>query len=530
MLCRQNDTPDPDVFDRVSRRFEAAAPMVKKPAFREAAERLSCALSRAARSIRSAGTTPREIDDAFERLIAQLELMRDGPETVAREPVGRTLGWLNERDLALPLVVAVRQHLCRPTLYITATLESLAAGIDRSISDRADVCETILGTRYVGCSDIDSHVHLTLRTDSEQMAMVFHLDTIARARTTGYRGSAKVSSHSTTEVQGWKEILIAADGFRPLPAESLGTTSSRITGFSWSRLFGHAVARQQACRSKPATDCEVVARAQRRVRLELDRQVGDMVDSLQRDYLYQVRMPLVIHGLLPNSVRCESRTDSLQVAATQASYRQLAASSDPPGRGLSDVAIQVHASLVNNTAETVLGGKTFGEEQWREPFVELFGKSPEALRLAHPDRPWSISFEEQQPLELQLDGRSIAIRIRARRLEVGDQAYPAVEISAKYQLVVDEPGFVCQRDGPLEVVLPQSRSESNLGLRQQVLRSMVRKRFDPIFAAEFRLDRLPLPPPWRGGGAIRIVSVEATGKWLHFNCVHDDLPVRTAAE
>jgi hypothetical protein len=89
-------------------------------------------------------------------------------------------------------------------------------------------------------------------------------------------------------------------------------------------------------------------------------------------------------------------------------------------------------------------------------------------------------------------------------------------ITATYVLGSGEDRSFARRDGSLVIVPPEFSSEGGqrLGARQQVLRSLIRNRFQAVFPETIQTEPFLLPEPWPRAGTLRLHSAHAQRGWL----------------
>lgn len=219
--------------------------------------------------------------------------------------------------------------------------------------------------------------------------------------------------------------------------------------------------------------------------------------------------------MFPGSLQLSSCEDTVRAEWLQAGPAQLAASDDPPPPAENaDLTLRVHESMVNNAAHNTLTGLSLSDAELRMALMELLDQVPVQFEPIPGDDPWTIMFDRDRPVEVRFAGGGLQITIRGRRYRTGEQLHPAMNISASYKIVHDASGFRAVREGGLEVVPPGLAPGQRIGTRQQIIRTLIIRRFERIFEEEFPLEALELPGRWSRLGGLPVAQVESDGGWL----------------
>jgi len=508
----------PDVLERVSRRLEAAAPLLsRRSGFRETA----LSLRRAAAAIRADATSPEELATRLDGLAQSLDYYARDPAPVDAERIAATLGWLQERGMQPQLVDAVRRQYCRPNLLIDASRKFAAAGVAQEVDATSPLRDWIRGTQYVGTAHTRGTLGLRLSPSYRHASVRVELAGRTTAQSTGSNGPLTVRSTSITDFTATIPLTVDGEGIQNESTQAAASSRSSILGIFWNRLLGRRSAVRSVYADQAATDRAVADRAEQAAQRQLDEQVRRQLAQLNDTYLREVYIPLTVRGNAPQEVRCRTTDQQLSVAVTVATAFQLASASDPPRLAEDhDLALRLHQSCVNNAGSSLLARRRVSEQQLADPWHRLFDTAPAALDSSSPDEPWTVTFADECPLTLAIGASLLTVELRANRFTVGDADLPGMSITAVYALSDER---LALRQGSLQIV-PLNHdpaSGSPLGARQQVVRSMLRKRFERLLPERIELERLPLPAAWRGRGPLRIESVTADNGWLALACQLD---------
>lgn len=508
----ESGQPDPSLLENASQCYHASYPLLADPAIQQAVPELA----EAAQTLLSAATPKQEIADHLNELAENLTAYAQEPSPAGAQKICDNCAWLEARGIAGNVVSAAQRLFCHPNLRLDVSARLLAAGIDSDINDKGDFQETLLGTTYSGAATTRGKLELVLVPDPSHIQTRFDYRATVNSSSTGQKGPVTVQSVARTSVSGSKITTLMEDGFRLLPTKATATTSADISDIGGRRLARRA-AEGRASSEKAATEQESARQAEQRLTREMDRRTNDLLAPLHYWYQYNIRLPLAGRGNLPSELQCWSTNKFARLSAMQPAAGQLGAPTEAPHvTGDYDLAVRVHESFLSGLGDGLLAGMTLRETELESQWDSLFGSVPEGIKTIDTERPWTLTFEREQPLMVKLSGGGLAVQIRAEQFTVGQESYPGMWITARYTLAATEAGLVGTRQGRLEIIPPRFDLEGGerLGVRQQVLRSMLRKRFDPIFTDELTFIGAELPGRWKKAGPLAMELIQADAGWL----------------
>ncbi len=514
----------------------AAALVAPGQPFREAAD----ALDRAAVLIARQDATQQEyvkrtdeLIDVLARVLMPLEqpaTAQEGSHKTAnrsaleftpteRGLVERHINWLEQRGWAGPF-----QEFCRrfrqPNLTLQLSQNLLNAAVSQETTTQSNVRDSILGTTYVGNSTTRSKTTLELIPDNSAVTMRLLSTGQVSLRTTGHNNGSRVQTRSTTSFTGEKRIAWSPQGMKSFPASANATNRSQILDVSGRGAMANRVARRRASEQKAGTEREVGARTAAVVGNEMDKAIDDLVRSATNTYTRRLRIPLSARDALPRLVAMHSTNTDAALQLLAANSSQLATSTEPPALAAIetpvDATLHLHESAFNNLCSSYLAGRRVSDQKIGAMFEEVLGEFPEALAIGEDQKTWTISFQDVDPVVIGLRNDELTVTLRADVFEIGDELFPGAIITAVYQRTPATEGFVAtmlKRLG-VEVLSSEDSDGQPLGVRQQVFRSMVRRRFAGLFPQELRWQHVPLPDPWPEGTELRIVDSQVDGGWL----------------
>jgi len=462
-----------------------------------------------------------ELEKAYvqyvEALTTYLRRYVQAPHAEQAVQIGEAIGWLESIGQAPDLIAAVREELARPNLFVAASERLVAAGIEEPVEETEPVRDVILGTDLYGTGRSVGEVAVRLVPNEHHAVLDLTYLGVTRTRNTGYNGPVVVFSRGTTGIGARKRLWVNASGLHSHEARANATTRSKLLDIQpqrGSRLI-ERVAWRRAMEQKPLAEAIASQHAAARAARKMDARAESMLEETNHDFTYRFRRPLYEHNLSPDQLRFGTGDKVLRVVWRHAEPGQLAAPEDPPPAvEKADLSVRLHQSVVNNAARTLLAGITLSDAEFRMAAVELLGRLPERLEAVPGEEPWGISFDRSRPIEVRFAEGGFQVTIRGRKYLQGDQVHPGMNITARYQIVHDASGFRAVRKGDIEVVPPGLADDQRVGTRYQIVRTLLIRRFGPIFEKEFRLEGLELPGKWSKLGALPVVQFKSDGGWL----------------
>ena len=512
---------DPDLSKLLNarRRLHVDHPALERPALVDVVQKLDLYLETAL--LASDEQRQADLSDRVARLPELLNRYGTQPMPSDALELGHTLAHLEDIGRMTPLVSSVRQLHSYPNLYGRVSEDVLGAGIGDPVDRTEPVIDCILGTYITGWARTCGATGFDLIPSRNTAVFDITFNGVANSRTVGRNGPATIYSRGRTTLSGRKRTVLDESGIRELPAQGSARTSTTITGISVNRggLIGgfiQRVASRRASQSK--SQAEAIAGQHAEVQLErrLDEEGATATANANRDYRERLNR-WKREGVYPQQLKFSSTSEHLLVRALEASREQLGAPTAPiqvPSQA--DVALQVHESLPNNLAETLLAGQTVTDDELRERLADWFGEVPEEFRLDPEEEPWSVTFADEQPVTVEFRRGGFTIAVRGDRFTSGDNNYAAMNITARYKLNPGQQQFSATRVGELEIFPPgfDPNGDQTLSARQQALRRLLERRFGKIFTPELTGEGFVLPGRLKDAGTLRLTFSDARSGWI----------------
>lgn len=450
----------------------------------------------------------------LDRLIEQLPQYDTAPTTELRQQIGQTLGWLENAQQASALVAAVRGRHWHPNLYAEVSQRLVSAGIGEPVQETSTVEDCILGTSISGTAVMKGQTEVKFADDSQQANLQIVLSGLVDSDNVGYNRGVKIVSHGTVTVHAMKTVRVDPLGLFADPATACCSTDSAICDIIAKCGLIERVAWKKAGRSKSEAEAIGSRHAEERVAERMDQRAVEMLAQARTDFNEKFRWPLVRRGEFPKLMQFATKGGVLSVVWRQAGTTQLAASSAPPAlSGDRDVAVRVHESMVSNISRAMLGGITLTDEKLVEILKKNGREIPEELQLSNDKDSWSITFSANDPVHATFSDNTIRFAIRGRRFTAGSNTVSKLmELSAVYQLEKTPAGAHLVRQG--DVVVEYVGLKDRPGLEEIAVRTVMRRKFEALFAPEFNTTGLVPEGRWAKIGTLHLEQAAALNGWL----------------
>jgi len=432
------------------------------------------------------------------------------------DPVGPLLARLEDSGQAPGAVARIRGAVNRPNLFLEVDESLLGSGVNRAVDEVAPINDTLLGTRVRGTGVTSGLVYLDFVPTDDRATVDLTLDATNHSDTKGSQGPVTVHTLGTTKVGARKRLLIDDRQIVSLPVEAHASTDTRTAGIGVSSKFGKRLIRKIASKKiaqmRPQAEAIAEDRARDRVREQFEGQTMGPIAQAARDYQTKFRKPLMERGWYPEMLHLNTSSSRLHVTARKALADQIAAFTAPPAVDPDAVlSARVHESMVNNSAEITLGGRTitqqFVEEQLKKNNVAV----PAELQNEADQPPWSITFAKRRPVELDVEDNRVKFTVRGSNYTSGDREFDAMDIWATYRIEPGHPGVRLVRDGDVQIYPPGfvPGGGEKLNVQQTSLRRILQKRFNKVFKEVVDVEPLKLPGELAKAGPLPIEQLDA---------------------
>ena len=416
----------------------------------------------------------------------------------------------------------------QPNFIIHADPSRMLSQMQRRNRDQMPVNDTILETDIRGNSNSDTLTVPRLMPSNRGIEIELQLRTRAFSRTTGTNRAATARSHATTNIAGSKKILLTPASFQTTKARTVAETNSNIVDFHWGRRIGQNIARETADDQKSTVEYISATKASAQARRQFDSTVDQSVRQLQRQFRDQVRQ-LKSQDRYPDHLRLRSTYDRVVAEGWfdtgEQTLNSMALPPAPVRLQRDQAVVHIHESLVNHLVRQQIAEQKFDElkeEDWSERMADILPVQDGALEVADDDRKWSLKMSKEMPFDMRLENGEVSITMNVDNFTVGERDFPGMKIQAKYALEINGSKITAKRSDKLKLTPTAAESKTDatgkkkrVGVRQQIFRSMVRKRFNPIFAESVDASRFLEQIPQQAGQLdIRLTNLEYTNGWF----------------
>lgn len=441
------------------------------------------------------GTDSKQTIDFLKRRLEELDQHLQQHSVIEQElersrDTGLILSYLWDSHQAPKLRSIIRKEYSKPNMQIIVK-ESLAnKAVGRVVHQTNPVHEVILGTNMNGCATIDGHLHCSFLPNSHQAQFQLILRGKVSSDNVGYNRGVRIDSRGYADVHVTRSLTLVPSDSEPLNfiAGSVCIDSdfcSVIDSISHRSNLVRKIATKKAAKSKSSADIIAEGRLQKRVSDQFRQQTDEQL--LQRDAVGLVVMDRL--GLDRPDTKGYTTDEDLHLYLDHGHTYQLSA---PSSCGLAipegDVVVRVHQSVVMNYGDSILGGRVLQSEELPDLAKQIFGKVPEEMLNQEDQRPWSITFANFHPVEMDLRGGQIKITVRLSRTERGDQSLnePLI-VTAIYQPISVDGKTELVRQGEVRIDLVGERAR---GTRAVTLQAFLKGKFDKFFREKL-LDEAP---------------------------------------
>jgi len=454
----------------------------------------------------------------LDSLAASLDRYREEPTAARAIAIGTAVGAIENLGQAPELIRSIRDRFGRENLHVFVDDQVVTAGFDRPVDRTEPVRDVILGTTIRGTGHTTGETTGSLANNEHHAVIDLTFLGVNRSDNRGFNGPVTIHSQGITRLGARARLYVNDTGLHALPTKANAHTRTHTSAIRdrKGRRIVERIAWRRAAEQKCLAEAIAADHAEQRLRRRVDAEVADAVAEANEAFTGKFRDTLTERGLFPATLDFSSTTEAMRIDWLYATDAQIAAATEPPPLHSDAVlGIRLHESVVNNMAQTALGGMTVHEPLLQADIKRAFGRLPERLRTPPGEEPWGVGFADRLPIELDVADGQFTITIRGRRYHKGDQRHPGMNVWATYAIDTDSDAPRAVRQGDLNIFPPGFNPDTDrLSTRQQVIRTLLKKRFDGIFGEEITIEPLKMSGRWSKLGELTPVQFEANGDWL----------------
>lgn len=519
-LARQKDGDWPEaVLEKAYRKLAAGHPGLELGPFvelRVATQHLL--LRRAALSDRQLAD---QIKTVGEQLADLLPRLAEDPSSDNLLVFYQLTAWFGVLGLSEVLLPEANDYFVGPNVRTLISERLIQAVIDRPVDDVSPVWEVILGTELSGTGRTRGELRASLLPDETAGVIRLSMAGVVTTKATGVNGPVRVLTRGRTDITAEKLLALGRSALVAAPAYSHGVTESQIDSLWAVRggAFVESIAWRRAWSQKPLAEWIAARRAEYRLNSRLDRDIDARLKELHQRFERRVFDPLEERGLYPQLVSWRTTATHLEGWGWVRGILPLAAPAAVPEIPAdADLAVAVHDSTVNVAVAECLSGMILREMELRDAAKDFFGTVPAWMEVEDPAEPWTIFLARERPVEVSFSRGKMRVTLRGRSYEKGGRSYPGMDVSAEYRLELSPQGPVAVREGDLQIYPPGfEKDKQRLSAREQVLRTLLERRFAKVFPPEWQAPVLkwrPAQPGFRAEIELRPIGWQAADGWF----------------
>ena len=458
-------------------------------------------------------------EKVLDKLAASLDAYLVKPTTDDALVISESVRWLQDAHQSPQLVKAIQQHFVHPNVIGEVSAELVAAGIAEPVDDVTQVSDCILGTSISGTAHTLGKTSVSLSPDPNMGV----IDTLFFGTTTsdnvGYHGPVTIFSESTTSLAACKRLWISDSGLSSHPSAANAETSINFKDIQSNkgRRIIERFAWKRADKQRSKAESIASRHAEQRLNERIDSQATESLEKANERYIEKYQRPFTERKLFPELLRFSTTERAVSLVGLQAGYGKLGAPGvPPPAVDGADMTLRVHESAINNLAFDALAGRTVHEEKLQAAVTDALGHLPEKMKGDEDGRPWAITFATRQPISVTFADDGFKITLRGVKYYKGNEAHPAMNVSAVYKIEKSPNGFKAVRQGKIEVIPPDfvPGSGQQIDAKRTIIRTLLEKRFAKVFEPEILGEGLELSGKWKAAGKLLPIQVTCRDGWL----------------
>ncbi len=431
------------------------------------------------------------------------------------------VNWLEVLGIREQLLPELREVFSGANVRTSISQKLVQAVIDRPVDDVSPVYEVILGTELSGTGHTRGELRATLLPDDTAGLVVLSLTGVVNTKAVGVNGPVQLLTRGRTQMEAEKLLAFRRTDLLTAPSYSRGVTESHIDSL-WA-MRGGAIVEQIAWRrswsQKPLAEWIAARRAEARMNRRLDREIDRQLKDLLGEFERRVVDPLDGRGLFPHVVRWRTTSTHLEGSGWITGVRGITTLTTAPELPEeADLAVAIHDSSVNLAIADCLAGMILREMDLRRGAEDLIGTVPAWMEVEDPAEPWTIYLAKERPIEVAFYNGQMRFTLRGRSYEKGGRSYPGMNVTVVYRLEVLPDRLVAVREGDLQIYPPDfDLQQRRLSAREQVLRTLLERRFAKVFPPEWQAPALawhPRQPGYRSQIELRPVAWQTANGWL----------------
>jgi hypothetical protein len=500
-----------ELINRVQLRLRRNEPGMERPSV----DRLRTAITQyeVALRHRDPEASLKLVDSQLERLEQSLADPQ-GNSREQQEIASRVTQLLTETNQAASLLASIRSRYSRPNIHLRVAPSLINRFLSQAVSQSQPVCESILGTRFTGNSQVVGSVSTQPIHSIGTARVVLLFSGQFSSQNTGYNRKVRVQTVGSAQVAAQRTIEVSLDGVRAIDqATASGNVQSQLTSIDHPLRFVERLARRRASEQQGQANAIASGRLRQRLAEQFSQQVDEQLSQpAPRSPLnFDPQTVLSRLGLRAATPQLGSDPAGIYVDLNQRQSNQLSSPSPPPASPNTGIQLQVHQSLINNAISPILSGRTLTDRDLDRIASQL--KLPERKVGAKEEEPFSVTFAPLQPIVFEPSEHQLRIGIRGTSFRRGARSIDRpLEVTATYVPARRDDGtWMMLRSGDVEIGFP---GRSKLSWQEAGLKGAIKDSFANIFPEAILDQPISANLPQRGPTNFRISHLSVDQGWL----------------
>jgi hypothetical protein len=481
----------------------------------------------------------RSVEQQIQSLIKKLEAneLTDSAERASN--LSFMIRFLDHSNQVPDLVTDFYQTFSRPNLVVTLDGSLIQDAIARPVDRFRPVRDCILGTRIIGNGHLQGNVVGRLAPSHGQIQVDLVLTGQFRSDSVGYNGPVRLPSIGQGAITVTRSLWIGQDGVSLSNVTSSASLNTTITSIQHPLGIVRRIASKQVAQKKPQADQIARERFRTQVVNDFEAQTSEAAQRLRSGTASGTsstgQLPVIADAqkvfkrlnLSQPTLSIGSTSNSVLLQATQRTGKQLAASTPPPqlttldsAMRNSDATLQIHESLIDNLASTVLAGRTMTGQQIDSLIGSVkntaISRTTPGSAIDPPPEKFEIEFSTLGPIIFELRDQKVRLGIRGVRFsQDGRELRSALEITATYEPVEMDGYKILRRVGVVQVDFPGT---GRIGFQQVAQRKSIQKLFNDRFPETLLTQPVVFPVlatvPTLSGRVYRTSGIDVKDGWL----------------
>lgn len=387
-------------------------------------------------------------------------------------------GWLEATELAPDLLTAIHARYSWPNVKISVSNSFVNRMGGQSVQQTLPVDEQLFGHLIRGIAQSDSRLTIDFMDDPNQAKVSLRLTGSIDALSHTQSGPVTAYTGAIGIYEGRQNIAMNVGGLTTEEPYVAATISSELYGVSSQLKFVQNAASTMYQRDRQRNESESARRLEERITNEF----GDQVDDALSRAIERFKIALVEAvewGDYIPEFHLYSTTDRI-IAVGHKSLFELSDAGrvsnlagtfvDQAPEVNADVTIQLHESLLGNYIDPYFVNQTFSNDQLAELIESLTGEKPEGLATDQEagDQPWSITFANVRPIQLEFENNALAVTVTGRRFTQGDSKIQAgLKFRVPFKIKVKQNTLKLVRDGDatIDYLEPEKKTAKLVAFR-----------------------------------------------------------------